>query len=78
MGKCYWAYEDGQKFWIPGCHLAIYQDCGPCHCREWEKEQAKLHPSEEKEYKKLNRQLLKENERLIKVIDELKSKSNDL
>jgi hypothetical protein len=75
MARCYWAREGNEKFWIPGCHLALYQEEGPCHCREWEKEEIKLRPpSEDKEYKCMNRHLLEENERLSKLIDELKQK----
>jgi hypothetical protein len=71
--RCYWTYDKGEKFWIPGCHLAFYSKDGLCHCRVHEKEQAKKRKALEPEsiLKQENKQLWKENAALHRIIDKL-------
>lgn len=74
MSRCHWIHDKkAGKVWIPGCYQGIYSE-GYCGCRQWDKEQMCKRPNEAKEYNKLNERLLKENNRLIKIIERLTKK----
>lgn len=72
--KCHYAHEDGEKFWIPGCYQGIYSE-PRCFCREWQKEQEKQYKENDPEFKARieNKELWKENARLTRIIERLKS-----
>lgn len=73
--KCHYAYENGEKFWIPGCYEGIYSEPF-CYCKKIQKEQAKLRKENDPEFKarKENIELWKENARLHRIINKLTNK----
>lgn len=73
MAKCHFTYEDGVKYFIPGCYSSIYEeDKRNCTCTDsidFEKERYNKVVSELKEE---NKYLTSENKKLIRIIDKLK------
>jgi hypothetical protein len=74
--KCHFIHDDeAGKVWIPGCYSGLYTE-GICSCRIWQKEQAKQWKENDPEYKARieNKELLKENARLHRIIEKLTNK----
>lgn len=71
--KCHYAYEDNEKFWIPGCHQGFYSE-PRCVCKEYQKELLKRQKEDDPEFKarKENVELWKENARLHRIIERLR------